>query len=268
MAESWLRRKSGWHSRDVRQYQGVVASTDNGITWTVKPVTGTKPNSNDPSLGIASDGTLYFAYADNDNHPKVKVSRDKGATWSGGTGPGIDLGLPFGIKQTAFPVAVAGDPNRAAVGFIGSPAAGDPNAAATFRGIWHAYVAMTYDGGVTWTTVDTTPNDPVQVGSICLAGTTCGADRNLLDFNDMTVDKFGRPLMAYADGCVAPACTTATAAGNPPYNSSRSSKGAIARQLETHVWPLTETGTVRPPIHATFPSEQTADAPPNPCGRP
>jgi hypothetical protein len=214
----------------ARQYQGIAKSTDNGITWTVKPVTGSKPNSNDPSLGIGADGTLYFAYADNDNHPKVKVSHDKGETWSGGTNPGIDLGVPFGIKQTAFPVAVAGDGDRAAVGFIGSPATGDPNAAATFKGIWHAYVAMTYDGGATWTTIDTTPDDPVQVGSICLAGTTCGTDRNLLDFNDMTVDKFGRPLMVYADGCVAPACTTATAAGNPPYNSSRSSKAAIARQ--------------------------------------
>jgi hypothetical protein len=214
----------------ARQYQGIARSTDNGITWTVKPVTGSKPNSNDPSLGIASDGTLYFAYADNDNHPKVKVSHDKGDTWSGGTGAGFDLGVPFGIKQTAFPVAVAGDPMRAAVGFIGSPATGDPNAAATFRGVWHAYVAMTYNGGETWTTIDTTPDDPVQVGSICLAGTTCGTDRNLLDFNDMTVDKFGRPLMIYADGCLAPGCTTATAAGNPPYNASRSSKAAIARQ--------------------------------------
>jgi PKD repeat protein len=214
----------------ARQYQGLAVSTDNGITWTVKPVTGTGPNSNDPSLGIASDGTLYFAYADADNHPKVKVSHNKGTTWSGGTSPGIDLGVPFGIKQTAFPVAVAGDANRAAVGFIGSPATGNPNTASTFKGIWHAYIAMTYDGGATWTTVDTTPDDPVQIGSICLSGTTCGTDRNLLDFNDMTVDKFGRALMIYADGCLAPGCTTATAAGTPPYNASRSSKAAIARQ--------------------------------------
>jgi PKD repeat protein len=214
----------------VRDAQGLAVSTDNGITWAVKIVTGSKPNSNDPSLGIGADGTLYFAYADGDNHPKVKVSHDKGTTWSGGGNPGTDLGVPFGIKQTAFPVAVAGDSDRAAVGFIGSPAAGNPNDAATFKGIWHAYVSMTYDGGASWTTIDTTPDDPVQIGSICLSGTTCGTDRNLLDFNDMTLDKFGRPLMIYADGCLAPGCTTATAAGNPPYAASRSSKAAIARQ--------------------------------------
>ncbi|MEX2271524.1 MAG: NAD(P)H-quinone oxidoreductase [Vicinamibacterales bacterium] len=37
-------------------------------------------------------------------------------------------------------------------------------------------------------------------------------------------------------------------------------KGAIARQLEAHVWPLIERGTVRPVIHATFPIDRAADA--------
>jgi NADPH:quinone reductase len=37
-------------------------------------------------------------------------------------------------------------------------------------------------------------------------------------------------------------------------------KGAIARQLSQHVWPLFESGTVRPVIHAEFPLERAADA--------
>ena len=37
-------------------------------------------------------------------------------------------------------------------------------------------------------------------------------------------------------------------------------KGAIARQLEARVWPLIETGQVRPLIHAAFPLDQAADA--------
>jgi putative PIG3 family NAD(P)H quinone oxidoreductase len=37
-------------------------------------------------------------------------------------------------------------------------------------------------------------------------------------------------------------------------------KGAIARALETRVWPLLASGAVRPIIHATFPLEQAADA--------
>lgn len=37
-------------------------------------------------------------------------------------------------------------------------------------------------------------------------------------------------------------------------------KGAIARALRQHVWPLVEDGRVRPVVHATFPLEQAADA--------
>ena len=37
-------------------------------------------------------------------------------------------------------------------------------------------------------------------------------------------------------------------------------KGALARELETHVWPLLAAGIVRPVVHATFPLRQAADA--------
>ena len=70
--------------------------------------------------------------------------------------------------------------------------------------------------------VDATPTDPVQRGSICMAGTSCGNDRSLLDFIDATVDKQGRVLVSYANGCTGP-CVTA----GP---NSFSAQGAIARQ--------------------------------------
>jgi hypothetical protein len=128
-------------------------------------------------------------------------------------------------QNIAFPVVVAGDANRAAFGFVGTNAPGNSQDGATFRGIWHLYIATTFDGGGTYNTVDVTPNDPVQVGSICISGTTCGSDRNLLDFNDFAVDKEGRGVLAYADGCVAPQCN---ASSSP--NASRSAKATIARQ--------------------------------------
>jgi NADPH2:quinone reductase len=37
-------------------------------------------------------------------------------------------------------------------------------------------------------------------------------------------------------------------------------KGAIARELERHVWPLLSSGTVAPVIHRTFPLAQAAEA--------
>ena len=72
--------------------------------------------------------------------------------------------------------------------------------------------------GATWTTVDTTPNDPVQRGCVDLQGTSnktvtdnniC-SQRNLLDFNDITVDTQGRALVAFADGCTGSCVSTAT----------------------------------------------------------
>ena len=179
--------------------QGVAVTTDNGLTWTVKTVPGSTSGSWDPSLGIAADGTLYFGYMNGDGHPYVAVSHDNGDTWSNIQ----DVGTVFGLQNIAFPAVVAGDPDRAAFAFLGTTAAGDAGGEdPSFPAAWHLYVAHTYDGGATWVTVDATPNDPVQRGTICSAGTTCGGTRNLLDFMDATVDAQGRVLIGYADGCV------------------------------------------------------------------
>jgi len=199
--------------------QAVVVSANNGLTWTVRPVPGSTNGNNDPSLGIATDGTVYFGFTGADGHVRAAVSHDKGAHWSAPQ----DVGAPFGIQNAACPAVVAGDPGRAAVAFLGTPTGGNGTGTdTTFAGVWHLYIATTTDGGATWTTVDATPGDPVQRGSICLSGTTCGSARNLLDFMDATVDAQGRVLVSFADGCVGP-CVS-----GPP--NSDTAVGTIARQ--------------------------------------
>lgn len=199
--------------------QGVSVSANDGLTWTVRKVTGSTAGENDPSVGIASDGTVYFGFVGADGHPRIAVSHNKGATWS----TPKDVGLPFGIQNAVFPSVVAGDPSRAAFAFLGTPTGGAGTGTdVSFPGEWHLYIATTYNGGSTWTTVDVTPNDPVQRGAICLQGTTCGAARNLLDFMDIAVDAEGRVLVAFADGCVG-ACVS-----GPP--NSGTDIGVIARQ--------------------------------------
>ena len=199
--------------------QAVVTSTDNGTTWTVEHVPGVTPGDNDPSVGIGAQGTVYFGYVDSSGKPGVAVSHDRGATW---TAPKT-LGSSFGIQNAVFPTVVAGDDDRAAVAYLGTPTGGDYQDNANFHGEWHLYVDTTYDGGQTWTTTDATPNDPVQVGSICTGGTTCGDDRNLLDFIDSTVDSHGRVLVGFADGCIN-ACVT------DPQHQGRDAYATIARQ--------------------------------------
>ena len=214
----------------------VTVSTDNGITWTVKPV----PTSSttgflvDPSVGIGvnnvgkppvqSSNTIYLGYQASNSHPKVAVSHDQGSTWINDQ----EVGTEFGIQNATFPELVAGDDNRAAYAFFGTTVPGNYTSQASFpaSAAWHLYIATTFDGGVTWTTVDATPNDPVQRGSICNLGTTSCMntpnDRNLLDFMDETIDAQGRVLVGYPDGCVGP-CVNGTV-------NSFTALASIARQ--------------------------------------
>ncbi|MCA1648239.1 MAG: hypothetical protein LC797_23205, partial [Chloroflexi bacterium] len=228
--------------------QAVATSTDNGTSWTVNPIPDATANAvgGDPSVGTGSDNTMYFGYVNGgDQHPKIAVSTDHGLSW----GKSIDVGAAFGIQNAEFPEVVAGDGNRAAFAFLGTTTGGndqttnfgclptDP-AGVCSGGIWHLYVAYTYDRGATWTTVDATPNSPVQRGCIWNSGGN-NPCRNLLDFNDITIDSSGRVLVAYDKGCndacetsdlaiYRPNCPNGTTGGDAnPCDSAP----AIARQV-------------------------------------
>jgi len=41
--------------------------------------------------------------------------------------------------------------------FLGTPTGGNPQDTANFTGVWHLYIAHTFDGGPTWALVDATP---------------------------------------------------------------------------------------------------------------
>ena len=140
----------------------VVVSTDNGTTWAVRAVPGsTTQDESDPSLAVGSGNTVYFGWQDGASNTtgstaKVAVSRDRGRTWTNVQ----DVGASLGIKNVQFPAMVAGDDDKAALAFLGTTTAGNDQASG-FAGAWHLYVATTYDGGVTWSTVDATGSDPV-----------------------------------------------------------------------------------------------------------
>ncbi|HKP71818.1 MAG TPA: hypothetical protein VJT82_02705, partial [Pyrinomonadaceae bacterium] len=213
-------------NRGCNGEQGIALSEDNGLTWKVRHVTGSTEGDTDPSVGIASDGTVFFGYETADGHARVAVSHNKGETWINDT----DVGAPLGIQNMVFPAVVAGDGGvgtaRGAFAFYGTTTGGNYNAD-NFAGVWYLFVASTFDGGRTWTTVNATPNDPMQRGRICTDGVNCTSSnglntRNLLDFFDATVDKEGRVLVGYNDGCVG-ACVQGG-------QNSATAKAVIARQ--------------------------------------
>lgn len=185
--------------------QAVAVSEDNGLTWAIRKVPGSTGGATDPSVGIGSDGTVYFAFVNADGTARVSVSRDRGLTW---TTP-ANVGHSHNIQNAVFPAATAGDGDRAAVFFLGTtvPGANGVSTDMAFNGTWYGYMATTYDRGASWVTVNATPGDPVQRGVVCTEGTTCASGtRNLLDFNDLEVDQRGRPVAAFADGCITADC--------------------------------------------------------------
>ena len=185
---------------------GVAVSADNGATFVVRVPPDSSSGSSDPSVMEGPDGAVYFGYQAANGHPMVAVSHDHGATW----GPSIDVGqfadpattedgLPHGVQNTEFAEVVTGDAGRAAFAFLGTGTAGAYQAAG-FTGTWYLFVSYTFDGGKTWRTVNATPNDPVQRGCVWNGGLV-NACRNMLDFNDIGVDKQGHVYVAYTDGC-------------------------------------------------------------------
>lgn len=185
--------------------QGVSVSTDNGSTWKVHVIPDSTPGTSDPSVMEGPDGTVYFGYQADNGHPMVAMSHDHGNTWSKSvdvgkfSGASTEDGMSFGVQNTEFSEIVTGDPGRAAFAFLGTGKPGSYQSAA-YTGVWYLFVSYTYDGGKTWHTVNATPNDPVQRGCVWNGGGS-NSCRNMLDFNDITIDKMGRVLVAYTDGC-------------------------------------------------------------------
>lgn len=213
-------------------HPSVSISQDNGTSYTVHRVNaGNNSDESDPSVAVGRGdkfhgGRVYLGWQDGTNPSqstygttsaaKLATSTDDGKTWS----TPVDVSTPLGIHNVQFPEMIAGDDNRAAFAWLGTTAIGDDQHNG-FVGpdgnpaVWHLFVSTSYDGGKNWATVDTTPTDPVQRGCIDLQGTSnktatdpniCN-QRNLLDFNDITVDRQGRVLVAFADGCTG-ACTS------------------------------------------------------------
>jgi len=185
-------------------HPGFAVSSDDGASWTVHTIADGHMryfDTGDPSIGIGARGTVYFGYGDRDGHPRIAVCTPGGASCS----PSVDVGAAYHVVNTEMPTVVAGDDDRAAFAFLGSTMPGDDQQS-SFTGTWHLYVAMTYDGGRHWTTTDATPDAPVQRGCIefnasCPSTRNQNDQRNLLDFNDLTLDREGRVIAAYTDGC-------------------------------------------------------------------
>lgn len=202
----------------------VAISTDSGLSWTLRPVPGTRdPQSIDPEVSWSPDGILYFSYRE-DGLTYLARSPDAGATWEGPF-----LVTPPDVTNTVFHVLAAGSDGDLAVAFLGTrDSEGDPSEAPD-ETRWYLFIVTTEDAGAempVFTSRQVNPDDdPVQVGCVWLrgGGNPC---RNMLDFIDGAVDpNTGVFHVVYTEGC------TEGCAGNtePTPDDSRDRQVALAR---------------------------------------
>jgi hypothetical protein len=258
--------------------QAISRSSDNGHTYAFQrlPADFTSvSNLTHPSISVSraaakpstatGPGVLYYANGDAQNRLIVAASNDRGVSW----GPRVDVAAGLGLKAVDFPVVQAGDPDRAAVAFFGTKdRAGTGNYSTVGYGqvngkhtiAWHLYVAHTYDRGLTWTVVDTTPVDPAQRGCLWTSGTTVNAAetacRNLLDFNGIAIDGVGRVLVGWADGC-----TGSCSGSDLVVDNARTALGTITRQTTGRGLYAVDDGAIHPGTKVDTPLDPCASGP-------
>ena len=222
----------------------VLMSKDNGLTWTATAMQGEGADTPSPrkntEVGTDAASNAYHVWTGADGRVWMSTSTTSGSSW--------DAPVPVSppeIVSTTFPHIDAGDPGRVAIAYLGSddsaaigapdidgaPWDGNPHTA-TGNVTYDLYLTYSLDAleaEPTWVTLKLT-DDPVQVGSICISSGDCrqigGSNRNLLDFNDLTMGPDGRVYIAWADGCTG---TCADGTDQTPENS-RDRRGMVAIQ--------------------------------------
>ena len=198
----------------------VIVSKDNGFTWDEHSMgedVGTPYPRKNSEVATDTQSNAYHIWTGGDEGVYMSRSIDSGETWEQTS---IRIS-PKEVISTTFPQVDAGDPGKIAITYLGSENSselGKPDIDgenwtgnahyATTNVSYYLYITFSLnalDSSPVFHTVRVSP-DPVQIGSICLNSGDCrdigGSNRNLLDFNDLHIDRQGRVYVAFADGCI------------------------------------------------------------------
>jgi hypothetical protein len=185
-----------------------------------------------------TDSNAYHIWSGADFGVYMSRSTDSGESWEQDS---IRIS-PIEVISTTFPQIDAGDPGRIAITYLGSENVSELGESDIDEVNWtgnphtansnvHYHLYITYslnalDENPIFHTVRVS-EDPVQIGSICLNSGDCrdigGSNRNLLDFNDLHIDRDGRVYVAFADGCTG----TCANGNNSQPEDSRSKTGGV-----------------------------------------
>ncbi len=219
----------------------VIVSDDNGLEWFIRTMgedVGTPYPRKNSEVATDTESNAYHIWTGADEGVYMSRSTDSGESWEQTS---IRIS-PSAVISSVFPQVDAGDPGRIAITYLGSENASELNQSDIDGNPWdgnahYANSNVSYYLYVTYSLNALDPNpvfhtvrvsaDPVQVGSICLNSGDCrdigGSNRNLLDFNDLHIDREGRVYIAFADGCTGECATME----DPQPEDSRSRLGSV-----------------------------------------
>jgi hypothetical protein len=194
-----------------------AASMNGGLTFTNNVITGDNPSASTldgfPVVADAGHGHLVAVWLE-DFTPsnvasgvrvQISTSSDFGTTWA------VPRTLVSSAGGTSVYPWVATSGSKVSVSLYhtsatptGSP--GPDTVPATAQ--WFESYLESADGGLTFSSLATIDPTAVKGGPICTQGTGCTANRQLLDFQTVTIDPLGRANVSYARATSATAVQT------------------------------------------------------------
>jgi hypothetical protein len=176
------------HSADFNNIY-VSRSTNGGKSWTASRVfhapTGTLLANIFPALAVDStSGTVWAAWTDR-HGVDVSSSTDHGRTWSAPT--------TVSTATTTVMPWVAAQGGKVDVVYYATSATSPADSSA----VWNTYDSQLSGGSWGVLKVSNTPN---RVGAVCLQGSGCADDRQLLDLFEVAEDPItGKAAVIYTD---------------------------------------------------------------------
>jgi hypothetical protein len=174
-----------------------AGSTNGGLTFTntnVSPDSAATTNANFPVVADAGSGHLVAVwmedFASNDR-VQISQSTNFGSTWS------APQTLVSSTSGTSVYPWVAASGSKVAVSLYHTSTVTTPDNAPAGTQWFETYLEST-NSGSTFTAPVTVDPTPVKTGPICTGGTGCSANRELLDYQTVTLDLGGHADVAYA----------------------------------------------------------------------
>jgi len=237
-----------WAANTDPTGQGVIFDSEDGKYF---PITNTSPTdgTNDSTIAhifigstVDTAGNIYILFSlrlggATPTHLYMMSSKDHGKTWS--APHQVDS---HGLNSNVFPTIVAGDPGRVAMAWYGSKSM-DFNDTKSLWSEMYSESVNALDAHPVFSQSRVNKNSiPVHAADICQAGTFCtltNGNRNLADFQTITIDPCGHSVLVYTDDH-APAAHTVVSrqtAGNSLYAKSSVACAGRAASVPVSVKP-------------------------------